>query len=370
MHGIYLPTDTFTNYYVYQLLYSPILFSSVMVKRFTLVGISRQMLTNSAIYVGHDITYSTRWTWLPLSDTSYSPDIVTTHGFVILPDMDYISLVEFVGAVSNRQQFADHNSRLFNISLSCIRHMLKTLSWCFYVPRWICRLPVDLSGSLTAILHYSDVHGRQSRPGQCRGWRAAIMMVKSALSLTITLTLWCCSVPVSVACVWRRPHTADVVQGSPRGRAANADPGSLHFVVYADHGFPFTDKTLPKLSSRRQDRVGAPIELTCISFINCLLCLSSPPCETWVFDLITWFASCWGWLYDDQSLNSPPVEDSEDSYMFSKRNRLLLLLVNSRRVHINHENLGRLQISTRTWHGRCLSTFYCLSQSAILLCPS
>jgi len=113
------------------------------------------------------------------------------------------------------------------------------------------------------------------------------------------------------------------------------------------------------------------LPLTCISFINCLLCLSSPPCETWVFDLITRFASCWGrFFFDDQSLNSPLAEDSEDSYMFSKRNRLLLLLVNSRRVHINHENLGRLLSSTRTWHRRCLSTFYCLGQSAILLCPS
>jgi len=72
--------------YIYQLLYSPILFRSVLDTLLSssvlLVGISQQMFTNSAIYVGHDITFL-RWTWLLLSDSSYSPDIVTTHGFVI-----------------------------------------------------------------------------------------------------------------------------------------------------------------------------------------------------------------------------------------------------------------------------------------------
>jgi len=98
-----------------------------------------------------------------------------------------------------------------------------TLSWCFYAPRWICRLPVDLSGSLTATLRYSDVQGRQSRlANHVAG--AAIRMVCFMLSLTVTLTLWCCSVPVSVACVWCRPLAAHVKAGTPRGRVANATP--------------------------------------------------------------------------------------------------------------------------------------------------
>jgi len=96
-----------------------------------------------------------------------------------------------------------------------------TLSWCFYAPRWICRLPVDLSGSLTATTLVRC--SRSSKPpGQCRGWRTAFVMVQ--VILLLTLTLWCCSVPVSAACVRRRPLTAHVKAGTPRGRAANATP--------------------------------------------------------------------------------------------------------------------------------------------------
>jgi len=96
-----------------------------------------------------------------------------------------------------------------------------TLSWCFYAPRWIFRLPVDLSGSLTATTLL--ICSRTSKPpGQSRGWRVAIRMVCFTLSLTVTLTLWCCSVPVSAACVWRRPLSALVKAGTPRGRVANA----------------------------------------------------------------------------------------------------------------------------------------------------
>jgi len=50
----------------YQLLYSPQFSDGHVIQQlcaaFTLVGISRQMLTNSAIYVGHDITLLLRRT--------------------------------------------------------------------------------------------------------------------------------------------------------------------------------------------------------------------------------------------------------------------------------------------------------------------
>ena len=114
---------------------------------FTLVRISRQMLINSAIYVGHDITY-------------FTPDLITILRFVTLAGLDHYShirhirrtlllltdlsfcrtwiftpLVEFVGAASKPPTVRCYDSRLFNISLSCIRHMLMMLSWYHNVPR-------------------------------------------------------------------------------------------------------------------------------------------------------------------------------------------------------------------------------------------
>jgi len=95
MHGVYLPTAMFTNYYVYQLLYSPILFSSVLdtllSSSVVLIRISRQMFTNSAIYAALDY-YSQirhiRWTLLLLTDLSFSAGHFT-------------SLVEFPSPVSD-----------------------------------------------------------------------------------------------------------------------------------------------------------------------------------------------------------------------------------------------------------------------------
>ena len=86
---------------------------------FALVGISRQMLGNSVIYVGHDISIFLRRTWSLFSDSSLSLDVATVprfvtlagldyfpkyviyagHGYhsrILLPNLDYILLVEFV----------------------------------------------------------------------------------------------------------------------------------------------------------------------------------------------------------------------------------------------------------------------------------
>ena len=92
---------------------------------FTLVGISRQMLSDSVIYVERNITLFLRRTWslfpdssLPpdvatalrfvtlagldyFPDTSYTPDIAITHEF-FCQDLDYTLLVEFVERPSSR----------------------------------------------------------------------------------------------------------------------------------------------------------------------------------------------------------------------------------------------------------------------------
>jgi len=74
MHGVYLSTTTCTYYDAYQLLrlLAVILVDSSqfcdghdiqqLCAAFTLVGISRQMLIDSVIYVGHDITLFLRRT--------------------------------------------------------------------------------------------------------------------------------------------------------------------------------------------------------------------------------------------------------------------------------------------------------------------
>jgi len=109
-----LPTTTSTNCYVYWLLYSSILLSSVMdtlysssvlplrllesVVRCSLTVLYTLDMISHYFYAGLDHysqTRHTRRTWLLLSDTSYTPDIAIIHEF-ILPDVDYISLVEFV----------------------------------------------------------------------------------------------------------------------------------------------------------------------------------------------------------------------------------------------------------------------------------
>jgi len=88
------------NCYVYQLLCYQLLYSLQFCDghdtqqpcaAFTLVGISRQMLTNSAIYVGHDITLLLRRTWLLFSDSSHSLDVTTVLRFVTLARLDYYS---------------------------------------------------------------------------------------------------------------------------------------------------------------------------------------------------------------------------------------------------------------------------------------
>ena len=148
------------------------------------------MFTNSAIYVGHDITIIRR-IWSLLSDLSY----FAGHGY-------FISFVEFVGAVLQLQAI--------NILLSRIRHML-----------WRCRGAttmhhaelVDTPSTLAASCRYTaqmmaqmfvvgaGVHGRQSRPANC--------VAGARLSLLVQ------SIPVYAACVWRRPLNADVGQGPP-----------------------------------------------------------------------------------------------------------------------------------------------------------
>jgi len=142
-----LPTTMSTNCYVYWLLYSSQRCDGHVIQQlcitFAFVGISRQMLINSAIYVGHDITLFLRRTWSLFSDSSYSLNVTTILGLVTLAGLDYYSQI--------------------NIAFWHTACVKMTLSWCLYAPRWICRLPVDLGGSLTAILRYSDVHGRQSR---------------------------------------------------------------------------------------------------------------------------------------------------------------------------------------------------------------
>jgi len=126
MHGACLSTATFTNYYVTDYctrrsVMDTIFSSSVLplcllesVVRYSLTVLYTLDMISRYFYAGLDYCSQirhTRWILLLLSDTSYPPDIATTHGF-ILPNMDYISLVEFVGAVSNRQQVTDQNSRL------------------------------------------------------------------------------------------------------------------------------------------------------------------------------------------------------------------------------------------------------------------
>jgi len=174
-----------------------------------------------------------------------------------------------------------------------------SLSWCFYAPRWISRLPVDLGGSLTAttLLRCS----RTSKPpGQSRGWRAAIRMVCFTLLLTVTLTLCCCSVPVSAACVWRRPLSAYVMAGTPAG----VWPTQLQITLRRHlrrSWIPLTDKTLPKLSLHRQNRVwGSHLLDSRRSYYMINVWLVSPS-EHGFLTSFTWFASCWGWLFESES---------------------------------------------------------------------
>jgi len=228
--------------------------------------------------------------------------------------------------------------------------------WYHNAPRWICRLPVDFSGSLTAtFVCQTFMVVKAAR--QKRRWRAAIVMVQFTLSLT--LTFWCSS-DAGLRClrltqVTHRRRRA----GTPRGRAANASSGSLHPVIYAGHGFShghdFSKTITPPSRSHRDSPFSWLASVLLIDHYVWLVSL----CETWVFDLITWFASCWGWL-SDQCLNSPSSgirgRHGRLAHVLNAKIVCFLFLVDSRRVHMNHELLGRLQISTRTQHGRCLST--------------
>ena len=106
MHGVYQSTTTTTTsiyYGLYQRLRlltviiivvsSQILwwtrYTQQLCAAFTLVGISRQMLSNRVIYVGHDISIlRLRRTWL-FSDSSLSLDVATVLRFVTLAGLDY-----------------------------------------------------------------------------------------------------------------------------------------------------------------------------------------------------------------------------------------------------------------------------------------
>ena len=73
---------------------------------------------------------------------------------------------------------------------------------------------------------FTDVKAARSITWLARGYQDGSF----TLSLTVTLTLCCCSVPVSVACVWRRPHTADVAP-------LRITPTEITLSCHADHGF-------------------------------------------------------------------------------------------------------------------------------------
>ena len=117
----HLPTTTFTDCYTRRF------FSVLWWTRYTAaLWTSRQILTNSVIYVGHDISIFLRRTWSLFSDSSLSLDVATVLRFVtlagldylfprhaiyaghcyhsrtLLPDLDYIMLVEFVERPSSR----------------------------------------------------------------------------------------------------------------------------------------------------------------------------------------------------------------------------------------------------------------------------
>jgi len=60
----------------------------------TLVGIS-QMLINSVIYVGLDISIFLRRTWSLFSDSSHPLDVATILGLVTLAGLDYFSVTSY-----------------------------------------------------------------------------------------------------------------------------------------------------------------------------------------------------------------------------------------------------------------------------------
>jgi len=106
MQGVYQSTTTTTTstyYDLYQLLrlLTVILVDSCqfcdghdiqqLCAASTFVGISRQMLINSVIYVGFDISIFLRRTWSLFSDSSLSLDVATILEFVTLAGLDYFS---------------------------------------------------------------------------------------------------------------------------------------------------------------------------------------------------------------------------------------------------------------------------------------
>jgi len=169
--------------------------------------------------------------------------------------------------------------------------------------------------------------------------------------LSLALTLWCCSVPVYVACVWRRLHTTDVVQGPPADvrptQVLNRSIPSSTLIMASIHGQDFS-----RLSLHRQNRV---LGLSFTWFASILLhdqCLISLPLRDMGFWPHYVICVALGMIIWINVWIAPYAEDAEDSYMFSKRDRLLLLLVDLRRVHMI-TIIRLLTASTQTQHRRC-----------------
>jgi len=195
---------------------------------------------------------------------------------------------------------------------------------------------------------FTDVKAAWPTTWLARGYQDGLFM----LSLTVTLTLCCCSVPVSAACVWRRQLSAHVIAGTPRVRVAN---GPLYDVTYADYGFHSRTRLCQNCHFTTRIAFGAHIYL-----IRIIWSMSDlPPLANMGF----WphYVICvvlGKIIFYDQSLNSP---------FCGRRGRLVHVLkivcfcfafASSWFVFAWSQSLGSfLHISTRTQHGRCLSTF-------------
>ena len=191
---------------------------------------------------------------------------------------------------------------------------------------------------------FTDVWAARPTTWLARGYQDGLF----TLSLTVTLTLCCCSVPVSVACVWRRPHTADVAP-------LRITPTEITLSCHADHGFHSRTRLCQNCHFTTRIAFGAHIYL-----IRIIWSMSDlPPLANMGF----WphYVICvvlGKIIFYDQSLNSP---------FCGRRGRLVHVLkivcfcfafASSWFVFAWSQSLGSfLHISTRTQHGRCLSTF-------------
>jgi len=82
---------------------------------FALVGISRQILSNSVIYVGHDISIFLRRTWSLFSDSSLSLDVANVLRFVTLAGLDYFPDTSYTPDIAITHEFF---CRIWTISYS------------------------------------------------------------------------------------------------------------------------------------------------------------------------------------------------------------------------------------------------------------